>query len=242
MIGFHKKYKTKYALLLLDKYAIIKLSTGPNCTKRNRDKTFMRRILLRKTSWIAIITIFVVAYIMCNVISICRYSRIYEDRKCDVAIVLGAAASDNGVSEVYKQRLNHAVVLYQNDSVDKIIVTGGRGDGNRFTDASIAKNYLKSVGIPTDAILEEDKSIITQENLQYAKRIMEQYNYKTALIVSDPLHMKRAMRMANDMEIEAFSSPTQSSAYKTIKTKIPFVARETSYYIGYQWYQLFGQL
>ena len=29
---------------------------------------------------------------------------------------------------------------------------------------------------------------------------------------------------------------------KTIKTKIPFVARETFYYIGYQWYQLFGQL
>lgn len=199
----------------------------------------MRKILIRKSSLAAIIIILVITYIACNVISICRYSNVYEDEKCDVAIVLGAAANDNGVSEVYKQRLNHAARLYQNADVAKIIVTGGMGDGNSFTDAYMARKYLESVGIPDNAILEEDTSAITQENLENAKKIMNENEYQTALIVSDPLHMKRAMLLARDARIEAFSSPTQTSAYKTIKTKIPFVARETFFYIGYKWYRLF---
>ena len=199
----------------------------------------MRKIRIRKTSLAAIIVMFIIAYIACNVISICRYSNMYEDEKCDVAIVLGAATNDNGVSEVYKQRLNHAAQLYQEADVTKIIVTGGMGEGNSFTDAYIARKYLESVGIPDIAILEEDTSTITQENLENAKKIMDKNGYQTALIVSDPLHMKRAMLLARDAGIDAFSSPTQTSAYKSMKTKVPFVARETFFYIGYKWYRLF---
>lgn len=193
---------------------------------------------MHKTALMFMMIVFVIIYIACNVISICRYSRVYENKKCDVAIVLGAAASDNGVSEVYKQRLNHVAELYQKGDVNKIIVTGGKGKGNRFTDAYMAKQYLESMRITTDSILEEDKSRITQENLENAKKIMDENGYKSALIVSDPLHMERAMLLANDLEINAFSSPTQSSAYKSMKTKIPFVARETFFYIGYKWYKM----
>ena len=206
---------------------------------KDKGKVFMRKILIRKTSWAAIIVMSVIVYIACNVISICRYSKVYEDEKCDVAVVLGAAANGNGVSEVYKQRLNHAAQIYQKADVTKIIVTGGMGAGNSFTDAYMAKKYLESVGIPDNAIIEEDTSTITQENLENAKKIMDENGYQTALIVSDPLHMKRAMLLARDAGIEAFSSPTQTSAYKSIKTKIPFVARETFFYIGYKWYRLF---
>lgn len=198
----------------------------------------MKKILTHMASLLTIIIVLVIVYITCNVVSICRYSNVSEDKNCDVAIVLGAATSDNTVSEVHKQRLNHAAALYKKNYVAKIIVTGGMGNGNRFTDAYMAKNYLESIGIPNDAILEEDKSTITQENLENAKKIMDDNGYKSALIVSDPLHMKRAMLLASDLGIDAFSSPTQSSAYKSLKTKIPFVARETFFYIGYKWYRL----
>ena len=62
---------------------------------------------------------------------------------------------------------------------------------------------------------------------------------ETAIIVSDPLHMKRAMLLAEDAGIKAYSSPTPSTRYVSLRTKIPFLARETFYYIGYQWYRLF---
>lgn len=198
----------------------------------------MKRIVSFRNVIIVLIILFCI-YIICNVISICRYSFVYENEACDVAIVLGAATSGSEVSEVYKQRLNHAMELYQNGYVKYIIVTGGKGKGNRISDAAIAGEYLVSMGIPDEVILEEDTSTITQENLENAKIIMEENGYETAAIVSDPLHMKRAMLLAKDSGIVAISSPTKSSAYKTLKTKIPFVAREAFFYIGYKWYRLF---
>ncbi len=80
-----------------------------------------------------------ILYIAFHTISICRYSNEYSERECDVAIVLGAACSNTEVSEVYKQRLNHAVVLFQNGKIKKIITTGGIGQGNTIPDADIAK-------------------------------------------------------------------------------------------------------
>lgn len=198
----------------------------------------MKRIVSFRNVIIVLIISFCI-YIICNVISICRYSFVYENESCDVAIVLGAATSGSEVSEVYKQRLNHGIELYQNGYVKYIIVTGGKGKGNRISDAAIAREYLVSMGIPDEVILEEDTSTITQENLENAKIIMEENGYETAAIVSDPLHMKRAMLLAKDSGIVAISSPTKSSAYKTLKTKIPFVAREAFFYIGYKWYRLF---
>ena len=51
--------------------------------------------------------------------------------------------------------------------------------------------------------------------------------------------MKRAMLLAEDAGITAYSSPTPTTRYISMRTKIPFLVRETFYYIGYQWYRLF---
>ena len=59
-----------------------------------------------------------------------------------------------------------------------------------------------------------------------------------AIIVSDPLHMKRAMLLEEEAGINAYSSPTPTSRYVSLRTKIPFLARETFYYIGYKWYRV----
>lgn len=199
----------------------------------------MKTILKCKLLYIVLVFVTLLIYILCNIIDICSYSSVYENKQCDVAIVLGAAASDDGVSQVYKQRLNHAIELFNDNSIEKIIVTGGKGEGNTFSDAFIARDYLISQGIPAEMIILEEQSAITQENLENSKMIMEKEGYKTALVVSDPLHMKRAMLLARDIGINAYSSPTQSSAYQSLKTKIPFVARETFFYVGYKWYRIF---
>ncbi len=198
----------------------------------------MKKILKSKSTYIILACITFLVYILCNIIAICSYSSKYENKQCDVAIVLGAATSDDGVSQVYKQRLNHAIKLYNDNSIEKIIVTGGKGEGNNFSDAFMAKTYLVSQGIPEEIVLLEEQSTITQENLQNSKKIMDEEGYKTALVVSDPLHMKRAMLLAKDIGMDAYSSPTQSSAYQSLRTKIPFVARETFFYVGYKWYRV----
>ncbi|MBE6762665.1 MAG: YdcF family protein [Ruminococcaceae bacterium] len=171
--------------------------------------------------------------IIVTAISIWNYGKVDEKKSADAAIVLGAALSYNTVSPVYGERINHAITLYNEGYVDYVILTGGVGEGNKYSDAFIAMEYAISKGLPKNAILLEEKSTVTEENIIYSKEIMDENNLKTAIIVSDPIHMKRAMRMAKDYGVKAFSSPTPTTMYKTAKTKFPFLLRETFLYIGY---------
>ena len=199
----------------------------------------MKKITKKKYKYIIIAVILLAIYIIWNAAGICLYSSTDDTKKCDAGIVLGAATYNNGVSEVYKQRLNHAVDLYKNDIIDMVIVTGGRAKNNENSDAYMAKQYLIKEGVPEESILLEEESTITQENLENSLKIMNDNKLETALIISDPLHMKRAMLIAKDLGIDAYASPTKTSAYKSLKTKIPFAGRETFFYIGYKWYRLF---
>lgn len=185
---------------------------------------------------IAIISavLIVAVYLSAVAVGIVDYGKTDEKCPCDVAIVLGAATTDGEVSPVYRERINHGIWLYNNHYVDYLIFTGGVGEGNTLSDAYAAKEYAIENGIPGDVIFIEELSAITEENLENAKSIMDEKSLDTAIVVSDPLHMKRAMLMANDFGIEAYSSPTPTSMYKSLKTKLPFLAREEFFYIGYR--------
>ena len=167
------------------------------------------------------------------------YGKRDEKCHCDVAVVLGAATTDGEVSAVYRERINHGIWLLENGYVDYLILTGGVGEGNVVSDAFAAKIYAMKQGVSADVILLEEVSTITEENLQQAKLLMENYALDEAIIVSDPLHMKRAMQMAKDLGITAYSSPTTTSMYRSFKTRFPFLLREEFFYIGYQIVRVF---
>lgn len=185
-----------------------------------------------------LLLILAIVYTAANAVNIWIFS--HEDQKtsADVAIILGASTKNGEVSPVYRERIHHGIKLYQEGYVDKLIVTGGMGKGNEISDADAAKNYAVSCGIPESDILVEDKSAITQENLENSKIIMDENKLKTAILVSDPLHMHRAMLLAKDAGITAYSSPSETTRYVSLKTKIPFLAREVFFYIGYKWWKI----
>ncbi len=177
-------------------------------------------------------------YVIGTALSIISYGKIDEKCEADVAIILGAGTSDGEPSPVFAARIDHGIWLYRNGYVDKLIFTGGAGEGKAESEAAIAKNFALGQGIPDCDILTEEMSHITQENIANAKVIMDENGFDTAIIVSDPLHMRRAMLMADDYGIEAYSSPTPTSRYVTWKTKLPFLMREEFYYIGYKFYKI----
>ena len=190
------------------------------------------------TTVIVIISVILIV-VFATSISIVNYGKKDEKQSADVAIVLGAALSYNTVSPVYRERINHAINLYNEGYVKRVILTGGMGEGNIYSDAFIAMEYAHSKGLPKEAILLEEKSTVTEENIIYSKEIMDKNDFKTAIIVSDPLHMKRAMKMAENCNLTAFSSPTPTTMYKTNKTQIPFAAREVLLYVGYSIISIF---
>ncbi|WP_192471919.1 YdcF family protein [Mesobacillus jeotgali] len=173
-------------------------------------------------------------FISYSAFSIWSFSNKIQHVKTDVAVVLGAAAWGDEPSPVLRERVNHSIWLYENGYVDKIIFTGGKGEGAMYAESEVARKYAIKNNVNPEDILIETKSRITEKNLTYAYEIAVQQNFRTFTIVSDPLHMKRAMLMAKNTGMEeSYSSPTQTSVYKSLDSKVRFFMRELFFYIGY---------
>ena len=156
-----------------------------------------------------------------------------SDEPADAAIVLGAAVWGSDVSPVFKERINHALELRRSGKVRRIIFTGGQGNRNELTESSAARQYAIQQGISAADILVEESSHTTYENLVFAREVAAARGLKRVLIVSDPLHMKRAVTMAIDLGLDAHPSPTPTTRYHSRATQLGLLAHETYYYIGY---------
>jgi uncharacterized SAM-binding protein YcdF (DUF218 family) len=172
-------------------------------------------------------------------LSIYSYRNTASDVQADAAIVLGAAVWGNDLSPVFRERVNHAINLYRSGRVRKLIFTGGQGNQGEPAESVAARQYAQQSGVPAGDILIEDRSHTTYENLLYAKQVADDNGLSKVLVVSDPLHMKRAMVMARDMVMEAYPSPTLTTRYQSVKSQAGQLAYETYYYIGYLLHRAF---
>ena len=161
------------------------------------------------------------------------YRTTVSNEPADAAIVLGAAVWGDDVSPVFKERINHAVELRRAGKVRKIIFTGGQGNRDELTESSAARQYAIQEGIAPADILVEESSHTTYENLVFAREVAFARGLKRVLIVSDPLHMRRAVTMAIDLGLDAYPSPTPTTRYQGGAKQLGLLAHETYYYIGY---------
>ena len=144
----------------------------------------------------------------------------------DTAIVLGAAVIGAVPSPVFAARIDHAVDLYRAGRVKRILLTGGRSPEDYLSEAAAGAAYAERRGVPLVAILIEDQSRTTFQNLENAAKVLGQSRRLPVLIVSDPLHMRRALAMAADAGLNPQAAPTPNSRYRSLGTRLPFLARE----------------
>lgn len=191
----------------------------------------MKREMNRKYKIIISLAIIIIScYFIFNGIRIYSYSFKYSEEISDVAIVLGAGTNCGKVSPVFKERINHSIYLYNEKKIKMIILTGGYSDGQSQSDSEIAKKYLLSQGVPKQVILIERKSRYTFENLIESEQIMDSLGLKSALIISDPLHMKRSIELAEKLKIDCKPSPTKTTMYRSFLPRAKSLMYETFYY------------
>jgi uncharacterized SAM-binding protein YcdF (DUF218 family) len=133
----------------------------------------------------------------------------------DVVVVLGAAQYDGVPSAVFRARLDHAVRLVLDGTADRLVVTGGRQPGDRFSEAGVARTFALKRGIPADRILSEATGQDTRSSLENVARVLQKAGLHRALFVSDRTHMLRVLLIARELGIEAHGSPTASSPTDT---------------------------
>jgi uncharacterized SAM-binding protein YcdF (DUF218 family) len=154
-----------------------------------------------------------------------------EAAPADVIIVLGAAAYDTRPSPVLEERIRHGIDLYQRGLAAHLIFTGGYGGtGARYSESQVAQRYALKHEVPAQAIFIETTSHTTRENLEQARALMQANGLHRAIIVSDPLHMARAMRLAREMDMDAIGSPTPTSRFRSFATRWRFLLQEVYFF------------
>ena len=145
------------------------------------------------------------------------------------ALVLGAAQWNGDPSPVLRARLDHALELYRRGQVRQIILTGGVGSGDTTSEAAAGKQYLIDRGMTADALLLEEQGTTTWESLRNAVPLARANRIGAVLLVSDPFHMLRSIKMARDLGLIAYGSPTRSSPISAGS------AEETRYILREAW-------
>jgi uncharacterized SAM-binding protein YcdF (DUF218 family) len=169
-----------------------------------------------------------------------KQSRIDENRSADAIVVLGAAQYDGEPSPVYKARLDHATYLFNEGFSGTVVVTGGKQEGDRFTEAEAGEAYLVEEGVPSDRILGESQGRTTFESLRGVHALAEEQDISTVLLVSDPLHSERAKRMAYDLGFdEVYASwASYEDLNRSRATKLKELVREIASVMAYEFLDL----
>jgi uncharacterized SAM-binding protein YcdF (DUF218 family) len=134
-----------------------------------------------------------------------------ERPAADAIVVMGAAQYDGRPSPLFAARLDHAIELFHTGVAPWLVVTGGKREGDRTTEAATARAYAIRHDVPEEAILVEDQSRTTLQSIRLVAALMEDRDLDSAVFVSDPSHMLRVLRMASDEGITGYGSPTRTS-------------------------------
>jgi uncharacterized SAM-binding protein YcdF (DUF218 family) len=134
-----------------------------------------------------------------------------EQRPADAIVVLGAAQYDGRPSPVFRARLDHAVSLHLAGLAPYLVVTGGKQEGDRTTEAAAARAFAVEHGVDPGDILVEDQGRTTLESLRTVGAMLRERGLTRVVFVSDRAHMLRVLRIARDQGLVPYGSPTRTS-------------------------------
>jgi len=151
------------------------------------------------------------------------------------AIILGAAVWPNETpSPTLRRRTGEAARLWHAGRVAGIVGSGGLGK-HPPSEAQMMRRLLVADGVPEEAVLCEDRSTTTEENIRFSKALLPED--APVIIVTDIYHAPRAWLTARRAGLKATtaSPPLKGTSplrlLKHILREIPALA----------WYALAGK-
>lgn len=141
----------------------------------------------------------------------------------DVIVMLGAGATGDTadidgrgqLSGHAANRLLTTARMYKKTHLP-IIVSGGSVFEDSGNEAEISKRQLMTLGIPENKIIIENKSLNTEQNAYFTKKIMNEKNFEHPILVTSAFHMKRSILNFSRIGIDVIPYPTDFKTNQTI--------------------------
>lgn len=150
-------------------------------------------------------------YLVATFVTVWRAAHHDGARPAAAIVVLGAAQYDGRPSPALKARLDHVVDLWKLDVSARVVVTGGKQPGDRFTEATASATYLMGQGIPGDKILREVNGRSSFQSLADSAAFLKKMGLTRVVLVSDAYHAARIEGIAGEVGLDASVSPTPST-------------------------------
>ena len=189
---------------------------------------FIFKLIRRLISFILLLIIVIPLYVAG---SIWYTAKNTTAEKSDVILVMGAAQFDGRPSEVLLARLNHAKSIFKAGLAPRIYTVGGGAPGDRTTEAAASKAWLIDNGVNKTNVLAIAKGRDTLSSTKAYVEQMRKAKFSSVVIVTDPYHCYRAIKMAKDRGIKATCSEVESGP--AANSGIKYLARETGAYLAY---------
>lgn len=179
-------------------------TTAPD-RRRPRGRRRVGRWVVRG---LAVAVLLAVLYLGVTFAQVFAASRRDGSHPSEAIVVLGAANYDCRPSPVFRQRLDHALALYQDGTAPVIVVTGGKQEGDRCTEAAAGADYLRGQGVPDAGLLLENQGRNSWESLAASTRILHERDMTEVVLVTDGYHALRVRAIADELGLDAVVSPS----------------------------------
>jgi len=122
-----------------------------------------------------------------------------------VAVVFGAGLNPDGTPSVYlADRLDTALQLYHLGKVKAFLVTGDN-DRVSYDEPDAMRTYLLQHGVPADRVVRDYAGFHTWDSCDRARRV---FGVRSALLVSQGFHIRRAVALCRSVGIDAYGVST----------------------------------
>jgi uncharacterized SAM-binding protein YcdF (DUF218 family) len=123
-----------------------------------------------------------------------------------VIVVFGAAVLPGGrPSGALRRRLLHGVELLRRNTGAFLLVTGGVG-GSGPSEAEVMRDLAVAAGVPGERVVTETASSSTFTSALACIDIIESRGWRSAVVVSDAYHVRRAAMVLRSFGIRVSTS------------------------------------
>ncbi len=138
--------------------------------------------------------------------------RSHGKERFDVIVVLGAAVgAGGGPSAALNRRVAEGVRRLEAGAARVLLLSGGKGGGVP-SEAEVMRDLALAAGVVEERLVLETESRSTLENARCSARIMRARGWTKALVVTDAVHLPRALLAFRALGIEAKGAAVMGGA------------------------------
>lgn len=141
------------------------------------------------------------------------YSNEQDVPKTKVGIIFGAGINNNKPSKYLKDRLDAGIKLYENNKIDKILLSGDNGS-NAHDELTVMKLYCYEHGVDTNKIYLDYAGFDSYSTLYRSKFI---FDIDTAILVSQKYHLNRCINIGDKLGIKSYGFVADQGTYQGFK-------------------------